>query len=100
MRSTSLSLWRGNMNSDSLANKIAKSKEILTEAFASYPESIALAWTGGKDSTTILHLIRELSGGKVPIPVLNIDTSVKFNEIYEFRDRLAMASQSYYRKKR
>jgi 3'-phosphoadenosine 5'-phosphosulfate sulfotransferase (PAPS reductase)/FAD synthetase len=72
-----------------LNEKIAKSQEVLKEALERYPGSIALAWTGGKDSTTNLHLLRELSGGQVPIPVLNIDTSVKFKEIYEFRDRLA-----------
>jgi phosphoadenosine phosphosulfate reductase len=36
-----------------------------------------------------MHLVRSISGGRVPIPVLNIDTSVKFKEIYEFRDKLA-----------
>jgi phosphoadenosine phosphosulfate reductase len=72
-----------------LNEKIAKSQEVLREALERYPNSIALAWTGGKDSTIALHLLRELGGGKVPIPVLNIDTSVKFKEIYEFRDRLA-----------
>jgi phosphoadenosine phosphosulfate reductase len=72
-----------------LADKVAKSREVLQEALDRFPNKIALAWTGGKDSTTTLHLLRELCGGKVPIPVLNIDTSVKFKEIYEFRDRLA-----------
>jgi phosphoadenosine phosphosulfate reductase len=69
--------------------KIAKSKEILQEALQRFEGKIALAWTGGKDSTTALHLLREVNGGHVPIPVLNIDTSVKFKEIYDFRDRLA-----------
>jgi phosphoadenosine phosphosulfate reductase len=72
-----------------LADKVEKSREILQEALDRFPNEIALAWTGGKDSTTTLHLLRELCGGKVPIPVLNIDTSVKFKEIYEFRDRIA-----------
>ncbi len=72
-----------------LEEKIAKSQEVLQEALNRFSGKIALAWTGGKDSTTTLHLLRDLSGGQVPIPVLNIDTSVKFKEIYEFRDRLA-----------
>jgi phosphoadenosine phosphosulfate reductase len=72
-----------------LNEKIHKSKDILREALERFPGKIALAWTGGKDSTTTLHLLRELSGGVVPIPVLNIDTSAKFQEIYEFRDGLA-----------
>jgi phosphoadenosine phosphosulfate reductase len=77
------------MNSMTLEEKIAKSKGILKEALDRFPGRIALAWTGGKDSTTTLHLLRDLCGGKVPIPVLNIDTSAKFKEIYEFRDRIA-----------
>lgn len=77
------------MKIETLDEKIAKSKEVLKEALERFPGKIALAWTGGKDSTTTMHLLRELCGGKVPIPVLNIDTSVKFKEIYEFRDRLA-----------
>ena len=76
-------------NLKTLADKIAKSKDVLKEALERFPGKIALAWTGGKDSTTTLHLLREVGGGQVPVPVLNIDTSVKFKEIYEFRDRLA-----------
>ncbi|OGP73004.1 MAG: phosphoadenosine phosphosulfate reductase [Deltaproteobacteria bacterium RBG_13_58_19] len=74
-----------------LDDKVAKTKEILKEALERFPDKIALAWTGGKDSTTTLHLLREVGGGQVP--VLNIDTSVKFKEIYEFRDRLAQEWQ-------
>lgn len=77
------------MNPNGLEEKIRLSREVLEEALARFEGAIALAWTGGKDSTTILHLLREIGGGRVPIPVLNIDTSVKFPEIYAFRDRLA-----------
>ncbi len=81
------------MKRDDLEAKISKSQEILKEALQRFGDRIALAWTGGKDSTTILHLLKELGGGKVPIPVLNIDTGAKFKEIYEFRDRLAQEWQ-------
>lgn len=77
------------MSLTTLNDKVAKSREVLKEALERFPGKIALAWTGGKDSTTTMHLLRDLSGGRVPIPVLNIDTSVKFKEIYEFRDRIA-----------
>ncbi len=70
--------------------KVAKSQSILKEALDRFGDKMALAWTGGKDSTTALHLLKEVGGGRVPIPVLNIDTSAKFKEIYEFRDRLAL----------
>jgi phosphoadenosine phosphosulfate reductase len=74
-----------------LEEKIAKSKSILKEALDRFEDRIAVAWTGGKDSTTTLHLLKEVGGGRVPIPVLNIDTSAKFKEIYEFRDHVAAA---------
>jgi phosphoadenosine phosphosulfate reductase len=77
------------MDAQSLEDKVKKSQEVLKEALTRFAGRIALAWTGGKDSTTTLHILRDLCGGEVPIPVLNIDTSVKFKEIYEFRDRLA-----------
>jgi phosphoadenosine phosphosulfate reductase len=77
------------MELKNLEEKITKSKQVIQEALNRFPNKIALAWTGGKDSTTILHLLHNLYDGKVPIPILNIDTSVKFKEIYEFRDRIA-----------
>jgi|UniRef100_A0A7V6DQQ3 phosphoadenosine phosphosulfate reductase len=73
----------------SLEDKVKKSQDVLKEALERFSGHIALAWTGGKDSTTTLHLLKDLCGGEIPIPVLNIDTSVKFKEIYEFRDRVA-----------
>ena len=79
------------MRLQSLEDKVKKSQAVLKEALERFSGHIALAWTGGKDSTTTLHLLKELGGGKVPIPVLNIDTSVKFKEIYAFRDGLAAA---------
>lgn len=77
------------MDSKSLEDKVKRSQAVLKEALERFSGHIALAWTGGKDSTTALHLLKDLCGGEVPIPVLNIDTSVKFKEIYEFRDRVA-----------
>ncbi len=76
-------------NPATFEDKVAKSQSVLKEAMERFGDKMAVAWTGGKDSTTTLHLLKEVGGGKVPIPVLNIDTSAKFKEIYEFRDRLA-----------
>jgi phosphoadenosine phosphosulfate reductase len=77
------------MELQSLEDKVEKSQAVLKEALESFSGHLALAWTGGKDSTTTLHLLKDLCGGQVPIQVLNIDTSVKFKEVYEFRDRVA-----------
>ena len=73
-----------------LENKVKKSIDIIMETEKRFGlENIAVAFTGGKDSTTLLHLVRTAYKGKVPFKVFNIDTSVKFREIYEIRDRIA-----------
>ena len=55
---------------------------------------VAVAWTGGKDSTVVLDLVRrhvavepELQGAVVR--ALNLDTGVKFPEVLAFRDQMA-----------
>lgn len=55
------------------------------------PERIAVAWTGGKDSTVALFLWRSLLRGRGlgRARALNLDTGLKFPEIVAFRDRLA-----------
>ncbi|MDL1956167.1 MAG: phosphoadenosine phosphosulfate reductase family protein [Candidatus Desulfofervidus auxilii] len=77
------------LNQWSLEQKEKESRKIIREAIEKYDEDkIAAAWSGGKDSTTVLHLIKQ-EFGKIIIPVVFIDTSVKFPEIYAFRDKLA-----------
>jgi phosphoadenosine phosphosulfate reductase len=74
----------------SLEKKVARSIGIISETENLFGrEHIAVAFTGGKDSTTLLHLIRTAYHGTVPFKVFNIDTSLKFREIYEIRDRIA-----------
>lgn len=44
----------------SLLEKIKKSQQIIKLASKKWkPSEIAVAWTGGKDSTVVLHLIKE-----------------------------------------
>lgn len=52
-------------------------------------KKIAALWSVGKDSTTVLWLCRKAFFGKIPFPVIHIDTSYKFPEMYQFRDKLA-----------
>jgi len=66
----------------------SKSIYIIREAYAKH-RNIALLWSIGKDSTTLLWLCKKAFLGKIPFPVLHIDTSFKFPEIYEFRDKYA-----------
>jgi sulfate adenylyltransferase subunit 2 len=61
---------------------------IIREAYKEFKD-IALLWSIGKDSTTLLYLVRKAFFGQVPFPVMHLDTSYKFKEIYEFRDRMA-----------
>lgn len=67
----------------------AKSIYIIREAYRNFKDHIAALVSFGKDSTTMLYLIRKAFFGKIPIPVLHIDTSYKLKEIYEFRDWLS-----------
>lgn len=59
---------------------------IMREAYKRF-RNIAMLWSIGKDSTTMLWIARKAFFGKIPFPVVHIDTGYKFKEIYEFRDR-------------
>ena len=73
---------------DRLDELESRSLHILREARARFRKP-ALLWSIGKDSTTLVWLARKAFLGRIPFPVLHIDTSHKFAEIYEFRDRRA-----------
>jgi len=64
----------------------SKSIYIIREAYAQFRD-IAMLWSIGKDSTTLLWLCRKAFFGEMPFPIIHIDTSYKFKEIYEFRDK-------------
>ena len=71
-----------------LAELENKSVYIIREAWAQFGK-IALLWSVGKDSTTLLWLCQKAFLGDLPFPVLHIDTSYKFPEMYRFRDEYA-----------
>lgn len=73
---------------ESLESKIKKSKEVIKEAFRKHGNKMAIFWTGGKDSTVLLHMIREIYGQKLEFPILFLDTGLDFKEVYDFIDRL------------
>ena len=66
----------------------AKSIYLIREAYRKFKDDLAALVSWGKDSTTMLYLVRKAFFGEVPIKVLHIDTGYKFKEIYEFRDKL------------
>lgn len=73
---------------DNLDKLEAKSIYIIREAYQRFGNKLAISVSWGKDSVTMLYLVRKAFFGKIPIPVIHIDTSYKFKEIYEFRDTL------------
>jgi len=73
---------------DHLDELESKSIFIIREAYKQFRD-IALLWSIGKDSTTLLWLVRKAFYDQIPFPVMHIDTSYKFKEIYEYRDHYA-----------
>jgi sulfate adenylyltransferase subunit 2 len=60
---------------------------ILREAAAEFARPVML-YSIGKDSSVMLRLAQKaFYPGKIPFPLLHIDTSYKFPEMIEFRDR-------------
>jgi len=73
---------------DNLTKLENNSIYIIREAYYQF-QKVAALWSIGKDSTTLLYLIRKAFLGEVPFPVVHIDTGYKFKEIYDFRDKYA-----------
>jgi phosphoadenosine phosphosulfate reductase len=67
--------------------KIQKAKDVLIQAKTWYVD-LAVAWTTGKDSSVLLGLLQEIYG-KVQIPVIHVDTTFHFQEVYELREQVA-----------
>ncbi|MCZ7355397.1 MAG: sulfate adenylyltransferase subunit 2 [Candidatus Methanoperedens sp.] len=70
---------------DHLDKLESQSIYIIREAYKQFKD-IAVLWSIGKDSTTLMWLVRKAFYGRVPFPALHIDTGYKFKEIYQFRD--------------
>ena len=62
---------------------------IMREVVAQFERPVML-YSIGKDSSVLLHLARKaFHPGPIPFPLLHIDTTWKFREMIEFRDRIA-----------
>jgi len=67
----------------------AESIHIMREAVAESERPVML-YSMGKDSTVMLHLARKaFYPSPPPFPLLHVDTTWKFREMYEFRDKVA-----------
>jgi sulfate adenylyltransferase subunit 2 len=67
----------------------AESIHIIREV-AAEAENPVMLYSIGKDSSVMLHLaMKAFHPGKPPFPLLHVDTTWKFREMYAFRDRMA-----------
>ncbi|MGJ8521758.1 Sulfate adenylyltransferase subunit 2 [Carnimonas sp. R-84981] len=70
----------------------AESIHIIREVAAEFSNPVMM-YSIGKDSSVMLHLARKaFYPGKPPFPLMHVDTTWKFREMYEFRDRMAKES--------
>ncbi len=67
----------------------AESIHIIREVVAEFENPVML-YSIGKDSAVMLHLARKaFYPAKPPFPLMHVDTTWKFREMIEFRDRMA-----------
>ena len=72
-----------------LARLEAESIHIFREVAAEFAKPL-LMYSIGKDSSVLLHLARKaFFPGRIPFPLLHIDTGWKFKEMISFRDETA-----------
>jgi len=67
----------------------AEAIHIMREVVSQFERPVMM-YSIGKDSSVLLHVARKaFFPGKIPFPVLHVDTTWKFREMIEFRDRTA-----------
>jgi len=74
-----------------LADKIDLARSRMVGVLERFGPGTTVGWTGGKDSTVVLALWRDVLREAAPdatLRALNLDTGCKFSEVLAFRDRL------------
>ena len=67
----------------------AESIHIIREVAAEFANPVML-YSIGKDSSVLLHLARKaFFPGRIPFPLMHVDTTWKFKEMIQFRDAMA-----------
>ena len=67
----------------------AESIHIIREVAAEFDNPVML-YSVGKDSSVMLHLAHKaFAPGKIPFPLMHVDTQWKFREMYRFRQLMA-----------
>ena len=59
---------------------------IIREAY-NQVHPLGMLWSIGKDSTALLWMVRKAFFGRVPFPVMLLDTEMDLPEVYAFRDK-------------
>ncbi len=70
-----------------MREKRSQTEYIIREAVATFRKPVML-WAGGKDSTVMLWVAKQLFR-EVPFPVVLLDTSFQFPETYRFMEKTA-----------
>lgn len=70
---------------DHLDELESQSIYLLREAYHSF-SNLCMPWSMGKDSNVLIWLSKKAFCGKIPYPLLHIDTTYEFPEMLEFRD--------------
>jgi len=66
----------------------AESIQIIREVAAEFDNPVML-YSVGKDSTVMLHLaLKAFYPGKPPFPLMHVDTTWKFQDMYRYRDQV------------
>ncbi len=66
----------------------AEAIHIMREVAAEFKKPVML-YSIGKDSGVLLHLAQKaFAPGRIPFPLLHVDTTWKFKEMYAFRDQI------------
>lgn len=76
-----------NYNLTHLKQLEAESIHIIREVVADCEKPVMM-YSVGKDSAVMVHLARKaFAPGQLPFPLLHVDTTLKFREMIEFRDK-------------
>jgi sulfate adenylyltransferase subunit 2 len=78
-----------NYNLSHLKQLEAESIHIIREVAAEFANPVML-YSVGKDSSVMLHLAHKaFAPGRIPFPLMHVDTQWKFQEMYRFRAEMA-----------
>lgn len=70
---------------DHLSKLEHQSVYLFREAFHTF-KRLCMPWSMGKDSNVLIWLAKKAFFGKVPFPLLHVDTTYEFPEMYQFRE--------------